>query len=132
MGENIIIPPKKETKSATDKSGTKKKPSVFTRVENFLKLDRIFSDGVPVQYFKYVAFVMLLALGYIWLTHKSDRLVRDYERVKLEVKDIKTEYTALKKSYMFESKQTEVAKKVKEMGLEPSDKPPYKIIVRED
>ena len=128
MGQNLIIEPEEE-KKVTPK---RKKPSAFTRIEKALELGGVFEGGVPIEYFKYVGFLMLLSMGYIWITHKSDRLIRQFEKTKAEVKDLKTDYTTLKKSYMYESKQTEVAKKVKSIGLEPSNQPPYKLIVVED
>lgn len=131
MGQNVAIEPE-EPKQESEQQAKEVKPSVFTKIENALQLGGVFENGVPVEWFKYVGFVMVLGLFYVWLTHKSDRLVRQYEKTKTEVKDLKTDYTTLKKSYMYESKQTEVAKQVKPLGLEPSNQPPYKLKVIED
>lgn len=131
MGQNVAVEPE-EPKQEAPKKETVVKPSVFTKIEKALQLGGVFENGVPVESFKYVGFVMLLGLFYVWLTHKSDRLVRQYEKTKIEVKDLKTDYTTLKKSYMYESKQTEVAKQVRSLGLEPSNQPPYKLRIIED
>lgn len=132
MGQNVAIEPDEPKEASVRQEPKVVKPSAFTKVEKALQLGSVFEDGVPIEYFKYVGFVMVLGLVYVWLTHKSDRLVRQYEKTKTEVKDLKTDYTTLKKSYMYESKQTEVAKQVKPLGLEPGNQPPYKLKVIED
>ncbi len=134
MGQNVVLGPEEEKEQGKiiEEQVRSTSSSVFTKIENALQLGGLFKDGVPVEYFKYVVFIMFLGLFYVWLTHKSDRLVRQYENAKSEVKDLKTDYTTLKKSYMYGSKQTEVAKQVKELGLEPSNQPPYKLRVIED
>jgi len=49
-----------------------------------------------------------------------------------EVEDLRADFTTLKAELMFASKQSEVAKKVKEQGLEESMSPPYKIEIDPD
>ena len=49
-----------------------------------------------------------------------------------EVEDLRADFTTLKSEYMFASKQSEVARKVKKIGLQESRIPPYKIVVNEE
>ncbi|MFM8741301.1 MAG: FtsL-like putative cell division protein, partial [Cytophagales bacterium] len=43
--------------------------------------------------------------------------------------DLRADFTTLKSDVMFASKQSEVARRVKSMGLVESLTPPYKIVV---
>jgi hypothetical protein len=48
------------------------------------------------------------------------------------VEDLRADYTTLKSDLMFSSKQSEVARKVKEYGLKETLTPPYKVVVNKD
>lgn len=58
--------------------------------------------------------------------------MRQIDRLEDEVEDLRADVTTLEANYMFSSKQSEVAKKVKQLGLEESKEPPAKIIVEDD
>lgn len=117
------------------KIGTKKKEkpgsSVFSLLEKYVKIENYFEDGFPVKYLPKVLFVMLLGLIYIGNTHYAEKTVRRIDQIQSEVEDIRADYTTLKSDLMFASKQSEVARKVKDFGLQESLTPPYKIEVEE-
>ena len=123
MGENKFkIGTQKPTSSG---GGT----SVFSGIEKKLKLESYFEEGFPVQYVPKIMFVMILGLLYIGNTHYAEKTVRKINNVQSEVEDLRADYTTLKSDLMFSSKQSEVAKKVKQYGLEESLTPPNKIVV---
>ncbi len=72
---------------------------------------------------------MALSLFYIGNTHYAEKTVRRINHVQTEVEDLRADYTTMKSDLMFASKQSEVARKVKEFGLKESLTPPYKIVV---
>ena len=74
---------------------------------------------------------MVLGLLYISNTHYAEKTVRRISAVQAEVEDLRADYTTLKSDLMFASKQSEVARKVKALGLKESLKPPYKVEVEE-
>ena len=76
-----------------------------------------------------ILFVMALGLLYISNTHYSEKTVRKISNIQAEVEDLRADYTTLKSDLMFASKQSEVARKVKSLGLKESIKPPYKVEV---
>jgi Bacteriodetes cell division protein (FtsL-like) len=82
-----------------------------------------------VQHVPKIAFVMVLGLFYIGNTHYAEKTVRKINNVQAEVEDLRADYTTMKSDLMFASKQSEVAKKVKEFGLQESLEPPHKIVV---
>lgn len=105
--------------------------SIFAGLEKWLKLENYFEEGFPVHYIPKILFVMFLGLFYIGNTHYTEKTVRKINDIQAEVEDMRADYTTLKSDLMFSSKQSEVAKKVKEFGLKESLTPPYKVVVEE-
>lgn len=103
-------------------------PALFSGIERRLKLENYFEEGFPVQYLPKILFVMLLGLLYISNTHYAEKTVRRIDHAQSEVEDLRADYTTLKSDLMFASKQSEVARKVKTLGLKESLKPPTKVI----
>jgi len=102
---------------------------LFSGFEKKFKLENYFEEGFPVQYMPKILFVMALGLLYISNTHYSEKTVRKISNIQAEVEDLRADYTTLKSDLMFASKQSEVARKVKSLGLKESLKPPYKVEV---
>lgn len=124
MGENKL---RIETKSKS--SSTSNGKSVFSGLEKKLKLETYFEEGFPVQNVPKIAFVIGLCLFYIGNTHYAEKTVRKINNVQAEVEDLRADYTTMKSDLMYASKQSEVAKKVKDFGLQESSEPPHKIVV---
>lgn len=101
--------------------------SLFSGIEKRLRLESYFEEGFPVQKLPKILFVLLLGMLYISNTHYTEKTVRKINAVQAEVEDLRADYTTLKADLMFASKQSEVARKVKPIGLTESLKPPYKI-----
>lgn len=114
-----------ETRSTSGKS-------IFSGMEQKLKLERYFESGFPVRHLPRIAFVFFIGLLYIGNTHYAEQTIRDINRAQTEVEDLRADFTTLKAELMFASKQSEVAKKVKDQGLEESMTPPFKIEIDPD
>ncbi len=115
----------KPLKSGGTSSGT----GFFSSIEKRLKLESYFEEGFPTQHLPKILFAMLLGLLYISNTHYAEKTVRKINASQAEVEDLRADYTTLKADLMFASKQSEVARKVKTLGLKESLRPPYKIAV---
>ncbi|MEK6480763.1 FtsL-like putative cell division protein [Catalinimonas sp. 4WD22] len=113
------------------KESKPKGESLFTKIDRLLKVDTSFDSGLPVRFVPYVLYFTCLGLFYIGNNHYAEKTIRKINRLDEEVEDLRANYTTLKADYMFESKQSEVAKRVKKLGLEESETPPHKIIVEE-
>ena len=124
MSENKL---KIESKEDRRRAG----PSVFSGLEKRMRLETYFEDGFPVKYLPKILFGMVLSLIYISNTHYAEKTTRAINKAQSEVEDLRADFTTLKADVMFASKQSEVARRVKSLGLKESVKPPYKIIVRE-
>ena len=105
--------------------------SFFSGFEKRLKLENYFEEGFPIQYLPKILFVLFLGLIYIGNTHYAEKTVRKINALQADVEDLRADYTTLKSDLMFASKQSEVAKKVKNIGLKESLNPPNKIEVEE-
>jgi hypothetical protein len=123
MAENRVkYEPRIESKETKGKGA-------FAGLEKRMKLETYFEDGFPVKNIPKILFVMLIGLLYISNTHYADKTTREINKAQSEVEDLRADFTTLKSDMMFATKQSEVARRVKEIGLKESVKPPYKIIV---
>ncbi|HTF82823.1 MAG TPA: FtsL-like putative cell division protein [Cytophagales bacterium] len=122
----------KEPEIKEVKPQKQKGTSLFAKIDKILRLDKYFDDGLPVEQLPKVIFTVVMILLYIANTHYAEKTVRKIEKLKADVEDLRADYTTLKASYMFESKQSEVAKKVAKLGLEESKYPPYKLELTEE
>jgi hypothetical protein len=104
------------------KTGEAGKNSIFSLFDRMINV-----DVVPVRYIPQVLFISMMGIIYIGNSHYTEKTIRKIARMQVEVEELRADYTSLKADYMFESKQSEVAKKVIELGLEESIKPPFKI-----
>lgn len=131
MAENKFrIEPERGINQPREKSSSGG-PTLFSGIERRLKLENYFEEGFPVQYLPKILFIMLLGLLYISNTHYAEKTVRHIDQVQSDVEDLRADYTTLKSDLMFASKQSEVARKVKSLGLKESLNPPTKVVVEE-
>lgn len=106
-----------------------KKSSLFSAFDKMLGLQSL-EAGLPVRYLPQVLFIMGLVLFYIGNSHYAERKIRKIDKLQVEVEDLRADYTTLKAELMLAGKQSEVAKKVKKMGLVESKNPPHKIVIK--
>ena len=90
-----------------------------------------FDQGIPLQFMPQLLFLAFLLIFYIGNKHFAEKTIRNINLLEGEVEDLRADYTTLKADYMFASKQSEVAKKVKRLQLVESKKPPFKIVLKE-
>lgn len=114
----------------SNKIKTRSKGSIFTFLENHLKLDLTFEKGLPVRYLPYILYLTAIGIFYIGNSYYADKTIRKIDKIGPEVENLRADYTSLKAEYMYASKQSEVASRVKELGLHESSIPPYKIVVK--
>ena len=131
MENKFRLAPEKQQNEAKLKPKKEVQPgnSIFSTIEKRLKLETYFEEGFPVQYLPKIMFVIVLSLIYIGNTHHAEKTVRAINRAQSDVEDLRADYTTLKADVMFASKQSEVARRVKELGLRESLNPPFKIVV---
>ena len=120
-----------EARVKTATVGSNPGTGIFSGLERRLKLESYFEEGFPVQYLPKIMFVMVIGLLYIGNTHYSEKTIRKIDAAQSEMEDLRADYTTLKSDLMFASKQSEVARKVKAIGLKESLNPPTKVVIEE-
>ena len=112
------------------KQGKKSSNSLFSFLENTLKLESLFDGGLPSRYIPHTLFLTVAGIFYIGNNHWAEKTIRKIDQVQIEVEELRADYTSLKADYMFASKQSEVAKKIRKTGLRESSAPPNKIVLK--
>lgn len=113
------------------KKGKKSSGSLFSVLESKLKLESVFDGKLPSKYIPHTLFLTAIGIFYIGNNHWAEKTIRKIDKIQVEVEELRADYTSLKADYMFASKQSEVARKVKGAGLKESSTPPNKIILEE-
>jgi len=80
----------------------------------------------------FVLFLSFIAMIYIANAHYSEKKVRQIQTLQAELKQQRWQYMSLKSELMYQSKRSEVIKKVKPLGLKASKKRPNKIVVNKE
>lgn len=78
-----------------------------------------------------VLFIALLGVLHVANNHTAESKIRRINATEKEIKELRWLYMTSKSELMYKSKQSEVAKMVKETGLKELIQPPYKIKVEE-
>ena len=102
--------------------------SFFSWIANNIRVDGLIEQGIPLKFLPQLLFLAVLLIFYIGNKHFAEKTIRKINQTGIEVEDLRADYTTLKADYMFASKQSEVARRVKKFGLVESKIPPYKII----
>ncbi len=91
--------------------------SLFSRLEEGIDLDTVFDKYFSGKYLGYLIFTLVVGLLYISNSHINDRLTRRHLGLKKELEGLRAEYVTLKQEYLQNSSRSEVANRVKEIGL---------------
>lgn len=82
------------------------------------------------RYLPFLIFLTFIALIYIANSYMAQKTYRQIELTKNEIKELRSKHIAVKSELMYKSKQTEVAKRVEDLGLEESKVPPRIIKIK--
>jgi len=107
-----------------------KKESRFGSVRDLLDGSLLANDFI-VRQLPYIVFLVILAFVYIANRYHAEKVVRANIELSKEISDLRAEAITTSSELMFISKQSEVAKRVKNkgLGLEDSVEPPKKIVI---
>lgn len=107
-----------------------RKKGVLAKVLSKIFGGSFLSDDRAVQHIPFMLFMGLIAILYIANGYYADDKIREENKIKNEIKELRTQYITTKSDLMFESKQSQVAKAVAVMGLKESVVAP--MIIEED
>ena len=106
---------------------SQKPKGLFAYLERAIRFRDPALHGFPERYMPRLLFLFLIGISYVGNTHYYERMVRKLGQLEQEVDALKVDYTTLKADYMFDSKQSEIARKAAKMGLYETPYPPLKI-----
>ncbi len=107
-------------------------PGLFSWLEKFLRIDQTMAEVIHVRFMPQILFITLLSVIYIGNRHLAEKKIRNITQLETEVNDLQADFISLKADYMFASKQSEVAKQAKRIGLVETDEAPSKVRVIEE
>jgi hypothetical protein len=95
----------------------------------------ILGGGFLARYFsweqtKFLLFLVGIAFYYIANSYYIEKLSRDIDKLNREMKELHFEYVTVKSQVMFESRQSELVRKLKKTGITESVEPVKKIVVK--
>lgn len=130
---------KKENQEAEDATseeksaaGSKPKSSRSSKsIIRFSDVFGVFKRNEIAKSMPFVLFVTALIIFYIGNSYYAEKMVRDIEKTKTELKERRAEYISTMSLLMIESKQSEVAKEMAKYDLKESTEPPQKIFVEQ-
>jgi hypothetical protein len=123
----------KDSGKSKGKSPSTKTPRKKSIVERFLyqMVDGTFLEGVITPSNLPFALFLALIIGlYIANTYNAEHNVRNTSRIEKELKELSSEYITMKSDLMFLSNQSQVAQRVRAIGLFEADAPPHKLFIQ--
>ena len=101
------------------------------RVQEVLGGDYL-SKNTVVNNVPFLIYLTILALFYIANTYNTERMYKQIEKTKTELKELRYQYISARSSLMFESKLSELNKRSQAIGLKETVVPPFKIFYSGD
>ena len=113
-----------EPKEAEQQEKPVEAPNLFT----VWMSKKAFSKEAATDALPFLLFLSFLGMIYIGNRHNAENNIRKIDGLSKEVKELSWDFKTLKADLMFQSRQTEVIKKVDSLlGLKVSVKPPIKL-----
>lgn len=102
----------------------KSKPSISNLLKSTDRVSYLRPEWF-IQNLTYLLFILLLAIIYIWNSHKGVHMVRDLYQTEGELEEIHWYYNATKDTLTRRSRQSAVADMVKDQNMYELSNPPY-------
>lgn len=104
-----------------------KKPGKMTKGLHDIIGGDLLSKHAVLNNLPFFIFLTVLALFYISNTYYTEKTFKQIEKLKNELKELRYQSITTKAKMLGVSKQTEIAKKVGQLGINETTTPPYKI-----
>lgn len=131
LAENNAPPATEPGNEEQEKKSPKKNHKGRKRLQEVLGGDYLSKKSVAGN-IPFVLYLAVLVLMYIANTYNTERMYKQIERTKTELKELRYRYITARSELMFQSKLSELNKRVKQVGLKETLIPPYKIFYSED
>lgn len=114
-----------EAPKVEKKPKKKAKPPVI--LVRFMDVFGVFKRNEIAKAMPFVLFVTFLIICYIGNSYYAERVIRDIEKTKNELKERRAEYISTMSQLMTESKQSEIARELSAYELKENTSPTQKI-----
>jgi hypothetical protein len=129
--EDHAEPRKTEPDKAKEIKKVKKSHKGRRRVQEVLGGDYL-SKNTVVDNVPFLFYLAILVMLYISNTYNSERMYKQIEKTKTELKELRYEYITARSSLMFSSRLSELNKRALAIGLKETVIPPSKIFYSGD
>ena len=107
-----------------------RKAGIFDQLNTWLTNRLELGNELPTETLKRVIWVGFLGIFYIFVQHNYESFIKKIDKARNDMEEKRAAYISQKSRYMFASKQSEIAKKLTDNGLEENITPPTKIVVK--
>jgi hypothetical protein len=111
-----------------------KKKSTLKSSRNFIRFTNmfgVFNRNQVVHSMPFILFVTVLIIAYIGNSYYAERIIREIDKTKADVKEKRAEYISTMSKLMYQSNQSEVAKMLQPYQVKETTQPPEKIFIAE-
>lgn len=108
-----------------------RKPGIFDSLNSWLTNRLELGSELPTETLKRIIWVVFLGIIYIYVQHSYESFIKKIDKARNDMEEKRAAYISQKSRYMFASKQSEIAKKLSNDGLEENITPPTKIVVKQ-
>ena len=106
------------------------KAGIFDRLNTWLTNRLELGHELPTETHRRIIWMGVLGIFYIYVQHSYEGFIKKIDKARSEMEEKRAAYISQKSKYMFASKQSEIAKKLIDDGLEENITPPTKIVVK--
>ena len=108
----------------------RKSPSeISRRITRFMNTYGIFNRNQIVRSMPFILFLTLLIIGYIGNSYYAERIIREIDKTKSDLKEKRAEYISTMSRLMYQSNQSQVAKALEQYQVKETTESPSKIFV---
>lgn len=118
---------KEEVEQTESPKARKQTMSTARKLVRFINIFGAFDRNQIVRAMPFILFITVMIIGYIANSYYAERIVRDINKTKNELKEKKAEHISVQSALISDSKQSSVAKSVENMEIKESTNPPHLI-----
>ena len=132
MSDNKLKEPVvKETASEEAPPKRKSRSKASRNLIRFMNVFGIFNRNQIVHSMPFILFATLLIIGYIANSYYAEKIIREIDKTKTELKENRAEYISIMSRLMYQSNQSQVAKVLEPYQIKENTESPSKIFITE-
>jgi cell division protein FtsL len=128
---NTINIEKEEVKTEAEAEKKPKAPNKPSGIKSILEGSFLVREKV-ISLLPFLIYLTFIGLLYIFNSNYTNRTIISISKTKKQIEEQRFEYINTKSKLMLTTRQTEIAKRLKNSGLKESKTPPRKIIVDQE